>query len=48
MNKKTGPIDKFGGYMTKEADFVLEIIFMKTLRIDGYGIQMADEGCNPT
>ena len=47
LNSKTGPTEKYGGFKDVNDDFILEMIFIKPTRIDGYGIKMADEGFNP-
>ena len=47
LNNEIGPTEKYGGFKDAEQDFILEIIFVKPIRIDGYGLKMADEGLNP-
>lgn len=47
LGSKEGPTEKYGGFKEEEEDFILELIFANPIRIDGYGLKMADEGFNP-
>lgn len=48
LDSKTGPADKYGGLKNPDEDFIMELVFVKPIRIDGYGLKMADEGLNPS